>query len=93
MNPYTILILPMLLPSLLLAAEQTVELLVPGMNCPVCPVTVKKSLQNVSGVEAVSVDFEAKTARVVFDDARTHVEALREATSNAGYPSQLKQGE
>lgn len=100
MKPSTLLILPLLLatllptllPTLSSAAEQTVELTVPGMTCPVCPLTVKKSLQGVAGVETVSVDYDAKTARVVFDDAQTSVDALREATTNAGYPSQLKSG-
>jgi periplasmic mercuric ion binding protein len=73
-----------------LAADQTVTLSVPGMTCSACPLTVKQSLQRVNGVEKVAVAFEPKEAVVTFDDAKTSVEKLRDATANAGYPSVLK---
>ena len=69
------------------AASRTVTLSVPGMNCPVCPITVKKALQRVAGVEKVTVTLEPKEVVVTFDDTKTTVEALRAATANAGYPS------
>jgi len=71
------------------AASKTVKLSVPGMTCPVCPVTVKKALNNVKGVNAVSVSFERKMAVVTFDDATTHVNVLTNATADAGYPSSV----
>lgn len=74
-----------------LAAMQTVKLAVPGMTCPVCPVTVKKALNHVKGVNAVSVNFENKTAVVTFDDSKTDAEALTAATADAGYPSTVTQ--
>ena len=73
-----------------LAADKTVTLSVPGMTCSACPLTVKQSLQRVNGVEKVAVAFEPKEAVVTFDDAKTSVEKLRDATANAGYPSVLK---
>jgi mercuric ion binding protein len=69
------------------AAERTVTLAVQNMYCAACPHTVKSSLQAVSGVKAVSVSFEEKTAIVTFDDAKTNVKTLTTATTNAGYPS------
>lgn len=72
------------------AASKTVKLSVPGMTCPVCPVTVKKALNNVKGVNAVSVSFESKMAVVTFDDAMTNVSVLTHATAEAGYPSSVK---
>lgn len=72
------------------AAMQTVTLSVPTMNCPVCPITVKKALTRVDGVSKAEVDFDQRQAVVTFDDARTSVEKLTEATKNAGYPSSLK---
>jgi mercuric ion binding protein len=59
------------------------------MFCAACPHTVKSSLQSVPGVKAVSVSYEAKTAVVTFDDTRANVEALKTATTNAGYPSHV----
>jgi mercuric ion binding protein len=73
-----------------LAKEQTVTLDVPTMNCVTCPFTVKKALQNVDGVITAEVSLEAKLAVVKFDDNKTSVKALAEATTNAGYPSTVK---
>ena len=75
--------------SVALAAERTVTLTVQNMFCAACPHTVKSSLQSVPGVKAVSVSYEDKTAVVTFDDAKANVEALRTATTNAGYPSRV----
>jgi periplasmic mercuric ion binding protein len=72
------------------AATQTVTLSVPGMDCAACPITVKKALTKVQGVEKVEVTFEKKQAVVTYDDAKTNVEALTKATENAGYPSSVK---
>ncbi len=74
-----------------LAAEKTVTLKVDNMYCEMCPVTVKKSLTQVGGVNAAKVSFEQKTATVTFDDAKTTVAALVQATTNAGYPSKVVQ--
>lgn len=69
------------------AAPRTVTLDVSGMTCVTCPITVKKSLSRVDGVESVKVSFKDKQATVVFDDSKTTAEALTLATSNAGFPS------
>jgi mercuric ion binding protein len=72
------------------AAPKTVTLDVPGMTCELCPLTVRKALQKVQGVEKVAVSYEKKEAVVTFDDAKTSVEALMNATTNAGYPATVK---
>ncbi len=69
------------------AAPQTVTLAVPDMNCAVCPITVKKALLKVKGVTTVQVDFDNRQAAVTFDDAKTRLAALIQATTEAGYPS------
>lgn len=73
-----------------LAASRTVTLDVQNMTCPVCPLTIKKTLKNVSGVQQVSVDYASRTATVEFDDALVTADTLTEATQNAGYPSTIK---
>lgn len=70
-----------------LAAPRTVTLSVPTMDCPVCPITVKKALTKVPGVVQADVNFDKREATVTFDDARTTPEALTRATKDAGYPS------
>ena len=82
-----ILALSAALSALAWAATQTVTLSVPGMTCATCPITLKKALNKVEGVEKIEVNLEKKEALVTFDDAKTTVEALLEATKNAGYPS------
>lgn len=73
------------------AKPQTVTLEVPTMNCVTCPFTVKKALQKVDGISKAEVTFETKLAVVTFDDKKATLDALIEATTNAGYPSTLKQ--
>ena len=72
------------------AAVQTVTLSVPTMDCPVCPITVKMALTRVDGVSNAEVNFDKRLATVTFDDARTSIQNLTEATKNAGYPSSLQ---
>lgn len=73
------------------AAPKTVTLLVSKMTCATCPITVKKALTKVKGVTEVRVDFDRKEAAVAFDDAQTDAATLIKATTDAGYPSTLKQ--
>ncbi|MGQ0835866.1 MAG: mercury resistance system periplasmic binding protein MerP [Gammaproteobacteria bacterium] len=74
------------------ASTQTVTLSVPGMTCAACPITVKQALSKVDGVTKTDVSFERREAVVTFDDAKTNVQALTEATKNAGYPSTAVKG-
>ena len=76
--------------SLAFAEMKTVTLSVPGMNCDLCPLTIKKAVSRVPGVSHVDASFQKKEAIVTFDDAKTTVDALTKATANAGYPSFLK---
>lgn len=71
------------------AAEQTVVLNIPTMDCATCPLTIKLALLKVKGVSAAEVSYERREARVTFDDAVATVAALKKATSDAGYPAML----
>lgn len=72
------------------AAPQTVTLDVPGMTCAACPITVKKAISKVEGVNKVDVSYEKRQAVMTFDDAKATVQKLTQATENAGYPSTVK---
>lgn len=74
------------------AASKTVTLSVPTMDCPVCPITVKKALSKIAGVSQTVVNFDKRQAVVTFDDTKTSIDALTHATKNAGYPSVLVEG-
>lgn len=73
------------------AAERTVTFAVDNMTCTSCPYIVKTSIAAVPGVSTVAVSFEAKTATVTFDDAKTNPEAIAAASMNAGYPARPMQ--
>jgi periplasmic mercuric ion binding protein len=78
------------LPSILFAGTlQPVTLDVQNMTCAVCPITVKKALERVSGVTDVNVDFDHKTATLSFDPDKACLAALTKATADAGYPSSV----
>jgi mercuric ion binding protein len=75
---------------LALAAQQTVKLNVPTMDCATCPITIKASLSKVPGVAKVQVSYEKREAVIVYDDAQASVADLKKATEDVGYPSMLK---
>jgi len=91
MKKITLMFLLMLTSLSAIAETKTVTLEVPTMNCVTCPFTVKKALQNVEGVSKAEVTFDTKLAVVTFDNEKTTVKALTEATTNAGYPSTVKE--
>lgn len=75
------------------AAEKTVTLDVFSMNCPSCPYIIRETLSRVEGVRKVVVSYEAKTAIVIYDDARTNPGALTAATARIGFPSKIMKKE
>jgi len=76
--------------SVAFAGEKTVTLAVKNMYCADCPFIVKKSLEGVPGVAKAVVSLKDKTAIVTFDDTKTDVSALTNATTKVGYPSTPK---
>jgi mercuric ion binding protein len=69
------------------AAIETQTFAIENMTCGLCQITVKKAMAGVEGVRSVDVDFNAKTAAVVFDPAVTTAETIAAASTNAGYPA------
>ncbi len=69
------------------SSEQTATFIIEKMTCAACPIIVKKAMQAVEGVDNVKVDFDEKTAIVVFDPTVTTLEQIGAASTNAGYPA------
>jgi mercuric ion binding protein len=90
MRKVLITVLIMMSGSLLAATPATVTLEVSNMTCSVCPITVKKALEQVDGVTEVVFDLKTKTAVVSYDSDKSSPIALTEATTNAGFPSIIK---
>lgn len=75
------------------AAEQTIKLSVPGMNCASCPYMVKQAISMVDGIKSVEATMDDRSATVIFDDALTTVSEIQAATSAIGYDSTVIQGD
>jgi mercuric ion binding protein len=71
-------------------AALTTTFAIQNMTCALCPVTVRKAMEGVRGVMSVKIDFDAKTATVVYDPAVTNADAIADASTNAGYPASFK---
>lgn len=68
-------------------SERTVTFAVDKMTCAACPITVRQAMQKVEGVKSVTVDFEARTATVVFNPTVTTPDQIGAASADAGYPA------
>ncbi|WP_274709378.1 heavy-metal-associated domain-containing protein [Nitratireductor luteus] len=68
-------------------AEMTQTFAIDNMTCASCPITVRLAMEGVAGVKSVKVDFEAKSATVLYDPSATTVAAIAAASTNAGYPA------
>lgn len=90
MKSMTLLMALVLNTSAVFAVEKSVMLSIPGMYCASCPIIIKGRLEQVDGVQKVTVSESNKTAEVVFDDQKTSVDKLIETTKNAGYESTVK---
>ncbi len=69
------------------STEKTVKFTVEKMTCAMCPVTVRKAMEQIEGVKSVVVDYDTKTATVVFDPAVATSAQIGAASTNVGYPA------
>lgn len=67
--------------------QRQITFAIKNMTCATCPITVRKAMEGIAGVSAVSVDFAAKTARATYDPRRTNPAVIAAASTNAGYPA------
>lgn len=89
MRPMILLALALTALSSFAGTPRTVMLDVRNMDCAVCPITIRKALEQVPGVDEATVDFDRKTAKVIYDPDRVTPDALIEATTRVGYPSTI----
>ena len=77
--------------SALAGKTSTATLDISNMTCAACPITVRKALEKVPGVDSAKIDFKTHRAVVAFDSAKTTPDLLTKATTDAGFPSSVKQ--
>jgi copper chaperone len=68
-----------------MAAMETVELKVEGMDCEGCVKSVTRMLSGVPGVQNVEVSLAEARARVTYDPAKAGVPDMKKAVQRAGY--------
>ena len=68
-----------------MAAMETVELKVEGMDCAGCVKSVTRMLSGVPGVQNVDVSLAEARARVTYDPAKAGVAERKKAVQRAGY--------
>ncbi len=72
--------------QVVLAADKTVSIKVPGCTCGDTEVMVRTTLQQSTGVKSVNTNPVSGTYIVVFDDTKTDYDKLKRALQQAGYP-------
>ncbi len=72
--------------------QEKVNLLISGMHCANCALTIEKALNALKGVEA-NVNFASEKALVAFPRGSVKVEKLIEAVKDAGYAASLAKAE
>lgn len=83
--PLALGVLPQAAAQSVAADAEMTTFAIENMTCALCPLTVRKAIEGVEGVQSVTVDFDAKTATVVFDPAVTTLDVIAASSTDAGY--------
>lgn len=60
------------------------------MTCKMCNITIRKAMEKVDGVVKATVDYDEKTATVLFDPNKASIETIALASTNIGYPAKVR---
>jgi P-type Cu+ transporter len=63
----------------------TATLRLRGMSCAACANNIEEAIRSVAGVEACNVNFGAEQATVDYNPRQTNLEAIQQASEEAGY--------
>lgn len=76
-----------------LAAEKTVEISLPTIQCGSCIRTIEKALDKLDGIKNIDIDVENKKATVTYDDLKTDLSKIEDGISGAGYDANNKKAD
>jgi len=79
-----ILIALLLIPGMLLAADQTITMKVSG-NCGSCKKRIVKAAESIDGVSDASWNKTTKVFTATFDDTKTTQDVIKKSILKAGY--------
>ena len=60
------------------------------MTCAACPITVRKAMSSVEGVQSIEVNFDDKTATATFDPALVDAASIAQASTDVGFPAHIQ---
>lgn len=83
-------LLAVLLVGTSLAADTTAKFKVSGMYCDACQTKIQHALSKTEGVKNASVDLNAGSATVTYDDAKVKPEQIIKIIEKEGYKAELK---
>ena len=58
---------------------------VEGMSCQHCVMSVKKAIEELSGIKTAAVDLGKKTVDIEYDPAKSTLDKIREAITAQGF--------
>ena len=70
-------------------AYETASFTIENMTCASCPITVRKAMMRVPGVQSVEIDYDSKIAVVEYDPALASPADIAAASTDVGYPATL----
>ena len=80
------IILSVIVLGLLFSGESMATYRVDGMMCAMnCPMKVNESLNRLDGVKSCKVDFESKTATIVYDDEKIDADQIASTIAKGTY--------
>lgn len=78
-----------MLPNDASAQERTVTLAVSGMNCGMCPISVRHRAMQLPGVRKAKADMDSRTASVIYEDTEQNAQFIVESITKLGYPARI----
>jgi len=60
------------------------------MTCAACPITVRKAMSSIEGVQSIEVNFGAKMATATFDPALVDAASIAQASTDVGFPAYIQ---
>jgi Cu+-exporting ATPase len=72
------------------ASVNSYDFSIGGMHCAACSTRIEKVVGNMPGIQEVSVNLAAESARVTIEPGGSGLRAIREAISNLGFTLELR---
>ncbi len=88
---HLMMLLFLLVPVTLLAAEEQVTIDIQGMTCSLCPIAIKKSLSGIEGVTGVEVSFKEKKGWLTAEESVSDEQLLAAIKKAGPYKAVIKE--